>query len=111
MDYAEKRKAPRADINITLTIESLYKSSDDMITSVDEVIEVHNISKTGLGFEAVHNLPLDYHFNARIVIDDKHSFYSVLKIIRKVEIDGGFEFGCEFIGLAEILSECLDDLI
>lgn len=111
MDYAEKRRAPRADINITLTIESLYKTSDDMITSVDEVIEVQNISKTGLGFEARHDLPLGYHFNARIVIDEKHSFYSVLKIIRKVEIDDGFSFGCEFIGLADILSKCLDDLV
>lgn len=110
MDYTEKRRAHRADVNIKLTIESLYKTSEEIITSVDEVIVVHDISKSGLGFDAKHDLPLGYHFNARIVIDDMHHFFSVLKIIRKVPIEDGYNFGCEFIGLADILSDCLDDL-
>lgn len=111
MDYTEKRKAPRADINIKLTIESLYKTSEEMIGDIHEEIQVLNISKTGLGFDAVHDLPLGYHFNARIVIDDKHHFFSVLKIIRKVPIENGYNFGCEFIGLADVLSNCLDDFM
>ena len=111
MNYNEKRKARRADINIKLTIESLYKTHEDTIDGIDEEIVVHNISKTGLGFEATHDLPLGYHFNASIVIDDKHHFFSVLKIIRKVPIENGFNFGCEFIGLADVLSDCLDDLV
>ncbi|MBN2897408.1 MAG: PilZ domain-containing protein [Clostridia bacterium] len=111
MNYPEKRKAPRADINIKLTIESLYKTHEDMIEGIDEAIVVHNISKTGLGFEAVHDLPLGYHFNASIVIDDKHHFFSVLKIVRKEPIENGFNFGCEFIGLADVLSDCLEDLM
>lgn len=111
MDYSEKRRAPRTDINIKLTIESLYKTRDEIIDGLDEEIVVHNISKTGLGFEAIHDLPLGYHFNASIVIDDKHHFYSVLKIVRKEAIEDGFNFGCEFIGLADILSNCLNDLM
>jgi len=111
MDYSEKRRARRADINIKIVIESLYKTAEETINGIDEEITVLNISKTGLGFEAEHDLPLGYHFNARIVIDDTHNFYSVLKIIRKVPLEIGYNFGCEFIGLADILSDCLDDLI
>ena len=36
-------------------------------------------------------------------------FYSVLKIIRKDEIEAGYNYGCEFTGLADILALYIEE--
>ncbi len=76
---------------------------------MNENIEVTNLSKTGLGFVCAHEMPLDYYFNAKITIDDERFFFSVLKIVRKEAEADGFYHGCEFVGLADILSESVDE--
>lgn len=105
----ERRKSKRLPVDIRLFIEFLYKQDHVRLENVKESIEVINISKTGLGFVSNHDLPLDFYFNAKIVIDNEKFFYSVVKIIRKDKQDDGFYFGCEFVGLADVLSGCIDD--
>ena len=104
----ERRKTHRLPIDITLTIESLYKQGDEKIENVKDEIKVVDISKGGISFEVNDDLPLNYYFNAKITIDEEKSFFSVLKIIRKIEIENEYHYGCEFVGLANVLSDSID---
>lgn len=106
---SERRKATRLPVNIKLKIESLYKQDVESMKDVNENITVTNISKTGIGFVCEHEMPLEYYFNAKIIIDDEKYFYSVLKIVRKVRDEEDFNYGCEFVGLADILSKSIDE--
>lgn len=105
----EKRKTKRLPIDIKLKIDSLYRQDNDHLADVDEFIEVTNISKGGIGFNCPDDMPIGYYFNAEIVIDNEKHFYSVLKIIRRTEDGDGYHFGCEFVGLADILSGVIDE--
>lgn len=106
---SERRLADRLPVNISLKIESLYRQDHDILEDINESIVVQNISKTGLGFEASHELPLNYYFNAHITIDQEKHFFGVLKIIRKEISEKLFFYGCEFVGLASVLSSYIDE--
>lgn len=105
----ERRKHRRLPIFLQLEINQLFKQDNEIITNLEEEIEVINISKTGIGFISKANLPLDYYFNAKIEFDKTQFFYCVLKIIRREEHESGTMYGCEFVGLAEFLSRKVDD--
>jgi hypothetical protein len=113
----EKRRHKRIPTEIRITIDSLYKQDDVVISALNEEIEIINISKSGVGFVSVHDLPLGFYFNARISMDEEKQFYGVLRIIRKQEefpekddfSKDSIFYGCEFIGLADILSSSIDE--
>jgi hypothetical protein len=115
----EKRKYRRIPVKMDILIDSLYKQDDLVIQDVNEEIHIVNLSKSGVGFVAKNDFPADFYFNAKIIMDDERHFYGVLKIIRKAaeypekaELQYGDEYtfyGCEFIGLADILSSTIDD--
>lgn len=104
-----RRKSKRLPVNIKLKIDSLYKSGDETLKSVDDDVTVINVSKTGIGFISEIELPLGYFFNAKITIDEEKRFYSVLKIVRNQRINEGYIVGCEFVGLADVLSGSIDE--
>ncbi|WP_240843093.1 PilZ domain-containing protein [Acidaminobacter sp. JC074] len=106
----ERRKDKRFPFEITLNIEELYKQDYVKIEDLNEEFQVTNISKSGLGFACKHELPLDFYFNAKITIDDEKFFFTVLKIIRINEEEEGYNYGCEFVGLADILSSTIEGL-
>lgn len=105
----DKRKFKRLPVNIKLSINSLYKSGDENLDNINEEVTVINISKTGIGFISKKELPIGYFFNAQITIDEERMFYSVLRIVRNQKLNNGYIVGCEFVGLADILSESIDD--
>ncbi|MBC7959689.1 MAG: PilZ domain-containing protein [Vallitaleaceae bacterium] len=105
----ERRRHRRLPIHLELEINQLFKQDHIIIGNLDEEIEVVNISKTGIGFMSPAAFPLEYYFNAKIEFDQKKFFYCVLKIIRKEAIDDSFLYGCEFVGLAEFLSNKVDE--
>jgi hypothetical protein len=104
----EKRKYKRLPIKLELTISKLFKQDYKTISDISEGIVVKDISKSGIGFTCKKELPLDYYFDAKIQLSDEQYFYSVLKIIRVNKIDDGYSVGCEFVGLADILSSRVD---
>lgn len=105
----ERRRNKRLPIQLVLDIDKLFKQDNEVITDLNESIEVVNVSKTGIAFVCADDLPLDYYFNAKIQFDDERFFYCVIKIIRKENHEGQFLFGCEFVGLAEFLSNKVDE--
>ena len=104
----EKRKHKRLPLRLELTISSLFKQDHEMIGEVNESIEVKNISKTGIGFICNHQLPSNYYFDAKIQLTEDKFFFAVLKILHTEKTENGYYVGCEFVGLADILSERVD---
>ncbi len=106
----ERRKFKRYPTHISIKIESLFKQDYDKIDDVNEDIEVVDVSKAGVGFNSKHILPLNYYFNAKIIFDETKYFYSVLKIIRIIKAEQeSFHYGCEFVGLADILASSVEE--
>ena len=104
----ERRKYERVEFHISLTVDQLYDQQEIKEIPASE-IEVVNISEGGLGFVSAHKLEMNFYFNARIVIDNEKQFYSVLKIVH-VEPEGDkIYYGCEFVGLADILSKSVSE--
>lgn len=105
----DRRKFKRIPFNIKLVVDSLYKQDHVELNHIESEIEILNISKSGLGFESKADLPMDFYFNAHIVLDEDKRFFGVLKIIRKSQLEEGFSYGCEFVGLADILSSVIEE--
>lgn len=104
----EKRKFSRLPLKLELTISSLFKQDYELIPGINENIEVKDISKSGIGFTCGQELPLNYYFDAKIQLTGDQFFYAVLKIIRTEKAGNGYFVGCEFVGLADILSMRVD---
>lgn len=107
----EKRRSKRLPIELKLEISSLFRQDNVKVSNIHEPIEVFDISRTGIGFRSKSDLPLDFYFNAKLNLGgDDSSLYCVVKIIRRVEAeDSCFVYGCEFIGMAPVLSYIFDE--
>lgn len=105
----DKRKNKRLPIKLDITITSLFKQDYEIVPDLNESIDVKNISKSGIGFTCNHELPLGYYFDAKVQLTEDKFFYAVLKIIRIDKAEKGFFVGCEFVGLADILSRAVDE--
>ncbi len=104
----EKRKHKRLPIKIELGINELFRQDNEIIEDIHIEAFVINISKTGIGFESSAIIPISYYFDARIDLNEKDFFYCVLKIVRIEEHENYYLYGCEFVGLAEFLSDKVD---
>lgn len=105
----EKRRAKRMPIKLSLEISDLYKQNYVHVININAPIEVTNISKSGIGFKSESKLPIGFYFNASINLGNRETLHSVIKIIRSQPIDDKLTmYGCEFIGMAEILSFVFD---
>lgn len=105
----ERRRAKRLPIKLSLEISDLYKQDHVHVMNIKAPIEVMNISKAGIGFISESILPLGYYFNASINLGEKETLHCVVKIIRSQPIDDRLTmYGCEFVGMAEVLSFIFD---
>ncbi len=107
----ERRKNKRYAATLNLEISSLFKQDNVKVENIDAPIEVCDISRSGIGFISKSELPLGFYFNACLVLgEDNAKLYCVVKIIRKkTNEDASTHYGCEFIGLAPVLSYIFDD--
>ncbi|NLJ95828.1 MAG: PilZ domain-containing protein [Clostridiales bacterium] len=105
----DRRRDKRMSINLSLEINELYKQDYVKVLNINAPIKVLDISKSGIGFSSESKLPLGYYFNANINLGDKETLRTVVKIIRSQPIDDKQTmYGCEFVGMAEILSYVFD---
>ena len=106
----DRRKAQRVPYHAVITIDSVYNQEEIIHEKREIPIEILDISKGGIGFTAKADLPVSFYFNAKIDLGGDRLFYSVLHIIRKEPSeDAGYTYGCEFTGLADILSFYIDE--
>ena len=107
----ERRKAKRMPVTLILEISNLYKQDNVLVTNIQAPIEVINISKSGIGFRTESTLPIGYYFNATLQLGKEDRLHCVIKIIRSNPVHGEntTEYGCEFIGMATVLSYIFDE--
>jgi hypothetical protein len=103
-----RRKNDRLPLTLELNISSLFKQDYELIPDINKSIKVRDISKSGIGFICENELPLNYYFDAKIQLTPDKFFYAVLKIVRMEKQDDKYFVGCEFVGLADILSMRVD---
>jgi hypothetical protein len=107
----ERRRSKRMPVSLSLEILNLYKQDNVRVENIHAPIEVVNISKSGMGFITDSILPLGYYFNANIdLLNNEETIRGVIKIIRSQSLeDGKIMYGCEFVGMADILSYIFDE--
>lgn len=105
----EKRKAKRMPVTLSLEISNLFKQNQVQVNDLNAPIEVTNISKTGIAFRTQSILPIGYYFTANINLGTEDTLRCVVEIVRS-HVDGDATvYGCEFVGMAEVLSYIFDD--
>jgi c-di-GMP-binding flagellar brake protein YcgR len=107
----ERRRAKRMPVTLSLEILNLYKQDNVQVNNLHAPIEVTNISKTGMGFISESTLPIGYYFNANINLGASEDIlHCVIKIIRSQPMEENKTmYGCEFVGMATILSYIFDE--
>ena len=107
----DRRKAKRMPIILSLEILNLYKQDNVQVSNLHAPIEVVNISQTGIGFISESVLPDGYYFNANINLGSEgETLHCVVEIIRSQLMEGNkYLYGCEFVGMATILSYIFDE--
>ncbi len=106
----EKRRDKRMKVELNLEISSLFKQDNVSVQNIDAPITVVDISRSGIGFRSSSNLPLGFYFNACIQLGKEDAkLYCVVKIIRSSKFDESqIAYGCEFVGMAPVLSYIFD---
>lgn len=105
----ERRRSHRLTYNAVINIDQVYNQEQIIKGTREFPVEILDISKGGIGFIAKEELPLNFYFNAKIDLGNGKQFYSVLKIMRVEDVEEGYNYGCEFTGLADILSIYIDE--
>ncbi|HHV11042.1 MAG TPA: PilZ domain-containing protein [Clostridiales bacterium] len=107
----ERRRAKRMPITLSLEILNLYKQDNVQVSNLHAPIEIVNISKSGIGFVSESVLPVGYYFNANLNLgNSEDTLHCVVKIVRsQVMEDKRTLYGCEFVGMADILSFVFDN--
>jgi hypothetical protein len=107
----DRRKSKRLPATLSLEILNLYKQDNVQVSNLHAPIEVINISKTGIGFISESILPLGYYFNANINLGNgEDTLHCVIEIIRSQQLeDKKTLYGCEFVGMADVLSYVFDE--
>lgn len=106
----ERRRAKRMPFTMSLEIMNLYKQDNVLVSNINAPIEVVDISKTGIGFRSESVLPVGYYFNANINLDNADTLHCVIQIVRSQPMEGDMTmYGCEFVGMATILSYLFDE--
>ena len=86
----EKRRYKRLPIRLQLEVSEVFKQDNDVIRDLNAEIEVFNISKAGIGFTTATYIPIDYYFNATIMLENaEQKILTVVKILRRAELDNG----------------------
>ncbi len=105
----ERRRAKRLPVTLTLEICNLYKQDYVQVSDLHAPIEVINISQTGIGFRSKSILPIGYYFNANINLGTEDTLHSVVEIIRAQVEEDETIYGCQFVGMADVLSYVFED--
>jgi hypothetical protein len=105
----ERRKSKRMPVTLSLDIINLYKQDNIQVGNLNAPIDVVNISKSGIGFRSESILPLGYYFNANINLGNDDTLHCVVEIVRCQQDGKDNIYGCEFVGMATVLSYIFDE--
>lgn len=96
----EKRRYKRLDIDVSVQLERL---DEDGVTTLKYChVDVTDISRSGIGFNA--KVPLDIHtyYDTKIQIWTKEVVDAVVEIVRRTDSEEGvYHYGAVFIGMTD----------
>lgn len=95
----ERRRYKRLELDVTLELERLDEGEIETLRYAH--VSVEDLSKTGIGFRSNLDLQVGSIYNAKIQIWTKEIIWTVIKIVRKSEKDGRYEYGGHFVGMTE----------
>lgn len=95
----EKRKHKRLDLNVDVQLERL---DEDGVTTLKYVhVDVTDISRSGIGFNAAKELSIGTYYNTKIQIWTKEVVDTVIEIVRCDKEGDGYHYGAVFIGMTD----------
>lgn len=69
---------------------------------MDAEITVYDISPRGVGFYSKADLPIDFYLMLKFLWW-KTDIWQFFGIVRKTDMEDGYNYGCEFVGLGWII--------
>ncbi len=96
MAIVERRKEPRYDLAVKITMSRLDKQNDERIQ-----VEVLDISRTGIGFLSGQELENGAVYQAEIKIWTGDTIKAFIEVVRVSRQEGGTIYGGIFIGMPE----------
>lgn len=94
---AEKRRTKRTNLESRLMIKRL-----DGDSNTEAVINILDVSKTGIGFDCSEPLRIGEIYEAYLTIWTKEVIHAFLQIVRIELKAGGYSYGAVFIGMPEL---------
>lgn len=105
----EMRREKRWPAELSLEITSLFKQDNVKVENINAPITVTDVSKAGIGFRSKSVLPVDYYFNARLVLGEAGTLNCVVRILRQTKVGEEYAYGCEIVGAASIMDYVIND--
>lgn len=96
----EKRKSRRIELVSKLIIKRLDGNGTDETSEV--IIDVQNVSKTGVGFTCDVPLEIGAVYEAYLTIWTKEVIHAFVEIVRIAKEEKVFSYGGIFIGMPEM---------
>ncbi|MCR4587677.1 MAG: PilZ domain-containing protein [Lachnospiraceae bacterium] len=94
----ERRKSQRRELKSSLLIKRLDKSEPDEV-----LIDIVDVSKTGVGFKTRERLEIGSIYESFLTIWTKEQLHTFLEIIRiEKNDDGTYNYGAYFVGMPEM---------
>ena len=93
----ERRKSKRTDLKSRLMVKRLDSQENQEV-----IIDITDVSKTGVGFVCAEALAIGNVYESFLTIWTKEVIHAFLRIVRIEMIDGNFHYGAVFIGMPEM---------
>ncbi len=95
----ERRNSKRLDLDVAVEFERL---DNDGITTVKFVhVNVTDLSKHGIGFNAIQKLEVGTYYDVKLEIWTKEVIDTVIEVVRREETADGYHYGGTFVGMTE----------
>lgn len=93
----DRRKSKRTELHSRLMIKRLDTEENKSV-----MIDINDVSKTGVGFVCSEVLSIGNVYESFLTIWTKEVIHAFLRIVRIEMIDGKFHYGAVFIGMPEM---------
>ncbi len=95
----DRRKSKRLDLEVAVQFKRLDKGEVTTISYIH--VKVTDMSRSGIGFSAEHELEVGSYYDTKIRIWTGETIDAVVEIVRVGEEEGIYQYGAVFIGMTE----------
>lgn len=95
----EKRKNKRVDMITDVELSRL--NEDGTATEKRVNANILDISRGGIGFETAYPLEIGTYYDTKITLWSREMVNAVLEIVHGEELEKGYRYGGEFIGISD----------